>query len=155
MKSIKYIRTLLGLSQFEMAKKLSISRSLLAKAELKNCRLNSIALLKLAELEKDIKDGHPIYTNSAPTIDYCKKRLRNNNMALRNLEVKKERMQRCYVVGELPVIPFGAEHKRRVQRRHKTCSSNAQQIVEIKISLLLSENKLLEHLMIALSTTCP
>jgi transcriptional regulator with XRE-family HTH domain len=152
MESIKNIRTLLGLSQFEMAKKLSISRSMLAKAELKNGRLNSTALLKLAEFEKDLKEAHPGYTNADLTIDYCKKRLHNNNKALRNLEVKQERMQRCYVIGkDLPVIPFGSEHKRRVERRHRNCGTCAQQIGEIKISLLLSENKMLEQFIAALS----
>lgn len=146
MTSLKDIRTQLGLSQCEMAIRLGIERSRLAKAETGDRRLDSASLIKLAGFEKEVKGHCTDETNAELPIAYCKKRLRDNSMALTNLEVKQERMQRCYVLGKhIPIPTSGCKHEKRVERRHMNCGAAAQQICDIKINLLLRENRLLEH----------
>jgi transcriptional regulator with XRE-family HTH domain len=152
MKSLKDIRTQLGLSQCEMAIRLGIERSRLAKAETGDRRLDTASLLKLAEFEKSVNEHCPVEANTERAITYCKKRLRDNSLALTNLEVKQERMQRCYVLAkDVPITTSGCKHEKRVERRHMNCGAAAQQICDIKINLLLRENRLLEHFIKKLS----
>lgn len=156
MNSLKDIRTQLGLSQCEMANKLGIERSRLAKAETGDRSLDSASLMKLAELEKGVREHCPVDTNADRAISYCRKQLRNNNQAIINLERKLERMQRCYVIGkELPIATLGCKHQKRVERRHINCGSCAQQIVKIKMDMLLGANRLLEQFIADLSHECP
>jgi transcriptional regulator with XRE-family HTH domain len=155
MNAIKDIRTRLGLSQLEMAQLLGTNRSMLAKAETNDRKLDTAALLKLAELEKGVREYCAADTNADLAISYYKKRLRKNTMALTNLEKKQERMHRCFVIGkELTIATMGSEHQKRVERRHLHYGSAARQIGEIKINLLLRENRLLEHAIKGLSFNC-
>jgi hypothetical protein len=49
---------------------------------------------------------------------------------------------------------MGSEHQKQVERRHLHYGSAARQIGEIKINLLLRENRLLEHAIKGLSFNC-
>ena len=153
--SIKHIRTLLGYHQSEFAQLLGVNRSSLAKAETGDRSLPTPALLKLAGFEKCVTECSP-NTNADQSIAYCKKRLRNNRMALTNLERKQEQMQRCSVVGkELPIAAMGIKHLQRLEKRHETYGCDARQVTQIKIDLLLNENSLLESFIAGLSKDCP
>jgi transcriptional regulator with XRE-family HTH domain len=102
MKTVKHTRLLLGLSQRDLAQYLGIARTRLMKTEKGDCGLSTVALFKLAYIEKRILTATPadaakkVATCTKSTRDFCTRRALNCRYKLAVLKRRRDAMEFTY-----------------------------------------------------------